>query len=169
MSKSVKIFHCIFSRGHATLHLTVLVGRPVNMSVTFLNFERFSHYCSCPIVHDLIAVYPAFWHITFRQPRIFLCSKFCPCLWKCYILALSLSNICPLNAILLLILIIFPVRLIMWEVLCKTFIIRKFLGKKSSNLQWMLVMCDGLNLRSEYSKSWGLHDTERTAFFFRRV
>ena len=52
-----------FSRGHATLHLAVSVGpsvRPsVGPSVTFLNSERFSHYCSCPTVRDWIAVYPA--------------------------------------------------------------------------------------------------------------
>ena len=45
----------IFSRGHATLHLAVLVGP----SVTFLNCERFLHYRSCPTVRDWIAVYPA--------------------------------------------------------------------------------------------------------------
>ena len=49
----------IFSRGHATLHLAVLVGRSVRPSVTFLNCEQFSHYCSCPTVRDWIAVYPA--------------------------------------------------------------------------------------------------------------
>ena len=31
----------------------------VRPSVTFLNCERFSHYCSYPIVRDWIAVYPA--------------------------------------------------------------------------------------------------------------
>ena len=35
------------------------VGRSVRPSVTFLNSERFSHYCSCPTVRDWIAVYPA--------------------------------------------------------------------------------------------------------------
>ena len=35
------------------------VRRSVRLSVTFLNSERFSHYCSCPIVRDWIAVYPA--------------------------------------------------------------------------------------------------------------
>ena len=54
---------CIFSRGHATLHLAVSVGRlvrpSVRPSVTFLNSERFLHYCSCPTVRDWIAVYPA--------------------------------------------------------------------------------------------------------------
>ena len=57
----------LFSRGHATLHLAVSVGRSVGPSVrlsvrpsvTFLNYERFSHYCSCPTVRDWIAVYPA--------------------------------------------------------------------------------------------------------------
>ena len=57
----------LFSRGHATLHLAVSVGRlvcrsvgpSVRPSVTLLNSERFSHYCSCPTVRDWIAVYPA--------------------------------------------------------------------------------------------------------------
>ena len=31
----------------------------VRPSVTFLNSEQFSHYCSCPTVRDWIAVYPA--------------------------------------------------------------------------------------------------------------
>ena len=35
------------------------VGRYVGPSVTFLNSERFLHYCSCPTVRDWIAVYPA--------------------------------------------------------------------------------------------------------------
>ena len=41
----------IFSRGHATLRLAVSVGRSVRQSVgpsvTFLNCDRFLHYCSC--------------------------------------------------------------------------------------------------------------------------
>ena len=45
----------LFSRKHATLHLAVSVGG----SVTFLNCEPFSHYCSCPTVRDWIAVYLA--------------------------------------------------------------------------------------------------------------
>ena len=57
-----------FSRVHATLHLGLSVGpsvrRYVGRSVTFLNSDRFSHYCSCPTVRDWIAVYPAsFFHI----------------------------------------------------------------------------------------------------------
>ena len=48
----------VFSRGHTTLHL----GRSVRWSVTFLNCNWVSHYCSCQIVRDCIAVYPAlFW------------------------------------------------------------------------------------------------------------
>ena len=35
------------------------VGRSVRRSVTFLNSDWFSHYCSCPTVRDWIAVYPA--------------------------------------------------------------------------------------------------------------
>ena len=31
----------------------------VGRSVTFLNSDRFSHYCSCPTVRDWTAVYPA--------------------------------------------------------------------------------------------------------------
>ena len=50
----VKLY--LFSRGHATLHLAVSVGRSVRPSVTFLNSE---HYCPCPTVRDWIAVYPA--------------------------------------------------------------------------------------------------------------
>ena len=34
------------------------VVRSVAPSVTFLNCERFSHYCSCPSVRDWIAMYP---------------------------------------------------------------------------------------------------------------
>ena len=96
----------LFSHGHATLHLAVLVGqsncpshfwipgsfcitapaqlsttrlpcirpcfflvadtrlytlpcRSLCPSVTFLNSEPFSHYCSCPTVHDWIALYPS--------------------------------------------------------------------------------------------------------------
>ena len=49
----------VFSRGHATLHLTVSVGRSVRRSVTFLNCERILLYCSCPTVRDWIAVYSA--------------------------------------------------------------------------------------------------------------
>ena len=49
----------IFSRGHATLHLAVSVGRSVRPSVrpsvTFLNSERFSHYCSCPTVRLVLS------------------------------------------------------------------------------------------------------------------
>ena len=52
----------VFSRGHATLNLAVLVGE----SVTFLNCERFSHYCSCLTVCDWIAVYLA---VFFAKPR----------------------------------------------------------------------------------------------------
>ena len=58
-----------------------------------------------------------FWHITFRKPRIFPGTKFCPGLWNYYVLALSVSNFSPLNALFLSILLIFPVCLIMWEVL----------------------------------------------------
>merc|ERR1711946_57208 len=35
------------------------VGKLVGRFVTFLNSERFLHYCSCPTVRDWIAVYPA--------------------------------------------------------------------------------------------------------------
>ena len=62
-------FGCILilSRGRATRHLAVSVGRQVGLSVrwsvTFLNSKRFSHYCSCPTVRDWIAVYPALFMI----------------------------------------------------------------------------------------------------------
>ena len=49
------------NRGHATLHLAVLVGRSVGPSVTFLNSERFLHYCST--IPDWIAVYPALFYM----------------------------------------------------------------------------------------------------------
>ena len=49
----------VLGGGHASLHLAVSVGRSVRPSVTFLNSERFSHYCFCPTVRDWIAVYPA--------------------------------------------------------------------------------------------------------------
>ena len=45
---------------HATLELVgQLVGLSVCPSITFLNSERFLHYCSCPTIRDWIAVYPA--------------------------------------------------------------------------------------------------------------
>ena len=58
-----------------------------------------------------------FWHNTFWEPRTFLSTQFCPSLQKYYILAPSVSNFSPVNALFLSILIILPVRLIMWEVL----------------------------------------------------
>ena len=56
MCKSSKGFFPsdIFSRGHATLHLAMSVGKLVRRSVTFLNSKRFLHYCSCPTVRDWI-------------------------------------------------------------------------------------------------------------------
>ena len=71
LSKNVNVLDCrvidsknlIFSRGHATLHLAVLVGpsvrRSIRPSVTFLNSKQFLRYCSCPTIRDWIAVYPA--------------------------------------------------------------------------------------------------------------
>ena len=56
------MFTCpfIFSRGNATLHLAMSVSRSVGRSVhpsdTFLNSERFLHYCPCPTVRDCLAV-----------------------------------------------------------------------------------------------------------------
>ena len=71
------------------------VGRSVCRSVTFLNSERFSHYCSCPTVHDWIAVYPA-WFLSFNcWPTLcfpllgpFLTSCFLP---DPFLLSVSLS------------------------------------------------------------------------------
>ena len=40
------------------------VGRSVGRSVTFLNSEQFAHYCSCPTVRNLIAMYPALLPLT---------------------------------------------------------------------------------------------------------
>ena len=42
-----------------SLHLAVSVGPSVPPSATLLNYERFSHYSSCPTVRDWIAVFPA--------------------------------------------------------------------------------------------------------------
>ena len=39
--------------------------RPLDRDVTFLNSERFSHYCSCPTVRDWIAVYLALFYYNF--------------------------------------------------------------------------------------------------------
>ena len=58
-----------------------------------------------------------FWHNTFWEPRTLPEAQFCPSLRKYYILAPSVSNFSPVNALFLSILIILPVRLIMWEVL----------------------------------------------------
>ena len=58
-----------------------------------------------------------FWHKTFWEPRTFPGTQFCPGLRKYYILAPSVSNFSPVNALFLSILIILPVRLIMWEML----------------------------------------------------
>ena len=57
----------VFSRGRATLHLAVSVGKSVRPYVTFLNSEQFLRYCSCPTVRDWIAVYPA---LLIEEPRI---------------------------------------------------------------------------------------------------
>ena len=38
------------------------VGPSVRRSITFLNYEWLSHYCSCPTVFDWIAVYPALFY-----------------------------------------------------------------------------------------------------------
>ena len=61
-------FHCIcFLVADIRLQHAVLVGwqvgwlvhPSVRLSITFLNFKRFLHYCSCPTVRDCPAVYPA--------------------------------------------------------------------------------------------------------------
>ena len=58
-----------------------------------------------------------FWLNPFREPRTFPGTQFCLDLQRYYILAPSVSNFSPVNALILSILIILPVRLIMWEVL----------------------------------------------------
>ena len=69
---SVDSHACIFSRGQATLHLAVLVGRLLGTSVRaffiFLNSERFLH-CPCQTIRNWIAVYPAlfFWLVVLFQ------------------------------------------------------------------------------------------------------
>ena len=66
------------------------------------------------IIHNLSL---HFWHNTFREPRTFPGTRLGPGLWNYYILASSVLNFIPLNALFLSILILSPVRLIMWEVL----------------------------------------------------
>lgn len=56
-----------------------------------------------------------FWHNLFQVPRTMPGIQLCPGLWKYYISAHSMSNFSPLNALFLSILIILPVRLILWE------------------------------------------------------
>ena len=66
-----------FSYGLATLHLRVSVGRSTVCLVTFLNCERFLHYCSCPSICAWIAIYPAlFFLLIFLaiQTSCHLCS-----------------------------------------------------------------------------------------------
>ena len=53
----------LFSRGHASLHLAVLVPPSVSPSKIFLNCERLTHYCSCPNIPNEIAVYPALFKV----------------------------------------------------------------------------------------------------------
>ena len=60
-----------------------------------------------------------FWQNPFTEPRTFPDAQFCPDLRKYYILAPSVSDFSPLNALFLSILIILPVRLIMWGVLAE--------------------------------------------------
>jgi len=48
----------------------------VRRSVTFLNSERFSHYCSCPTVRDWIAVYPALFIFIYISIFIFIFNTF---------------------------------------------------------------------------------------------
>ena len=58
-------FVFISSRGQATLHLTVLVGRSVGKLQIFLVCERFMHHGPCPTVRDCLAVYPALFFYNF--------------------------------------------------------------------------------------------------------
>ena len=46
----------LFSRGHATLHLAVSVGKFVHH---IFEFRVVLQYCPCPTVCDCLAVYPA--------------------------------------------------------------------------------------------------------------
>ena len=57
------IFSLFSSLGHATLHLDPSVCQ----SVSILNYERVSHYCSCPSHCDWIAMYPVFFLVSFCQ------------------------------------------------------------------------------------------------------
>ena len=57
------IFSFFSSLGHATLHLDPSVCQ----SVSILNYERVSHYCSCPSHCDWIAMYPVFFLVSFCQ------------------------------------------------------------------------------------------------------
>ena len=81
----------VFSRGHATLHLAMLVGRSVGPLVRHIfEFERFSHYCSCPTVRDWIAVYP----VLLNTKNENFWNKFCNvtgCWWYTILIYLSVS------------------------------------------------------------------------------
>ena len=48
------------------------VGRSVGRYVTFLNSERYSHYCSCPTVRDCPAVFPGLFLI---RPILLVCNN----------------------------------------------------------------------------------------------
>ena len=66
------------------------------------------------IIHNLS---PHFWHNSFQEPHTFPGTQLGPGLYNYYILASSVSNFSPLNALFLPISLILPVLLIMWEVL----------------------------------------------------
>ena len=59
MSVRQTLLLLLFSRGH----------------ITFLNCELFLHYCSCPIVRDCIAVYPASFGVYGRLLHYCFCSQ----------------------------------------------------------------------------------------------
>ena len=62
---------------HSLVALSVCLS--ISRSITFLNCERFSHYCSCPTVPGWIAVYPVFFQCTFLRVHIHthITMKFC--------------------------------------------------------------------------------------------
>ena len=64
-----KILFCRVLRDSTTHFVGPSVRPSVRPSVTFLNCDRFSHYCSCPTVRDWITVYPALFHFPIALPH----------------------------------------------------------------------------------------------------
>ena len=81
---SVKMFFlCLFLVADTRLYTLACrsVRRSVRPSVTFLNCDRFSHYCSCQTVRDWIAVYPAL--LLNKRPKPQKNQRLCERSFKC--------------------------------------------------------------------------------------